>query len=114
MASLEIDNPAVIFVIGLVISTIVIFIVTKLFRGRTNLGKAFITAVIGAVVWVIVYYLFGHGLLALVVGGIAWLLALKGLYGLGWTRAAIIAVIIWIVSYFVTVALGLPTVSGPL
>ncbi len=114
MASLEIDNPAVIFVIGLVISTIVIFIVTKLFRGRTNLGKAFITAVIGAVVWVIVYYLFGHGLLALVVGGIAWLLALKGLYGLSWTRAAIIAVIIWIVSYFVTVALGLPTVSGPL
>jgi len=114
MASLEIDNPAVIFVIALVISTIVIFIVTKLFRGRTNLGKAFITAVIGAVVWVVVYYVFGHGLLALVVGGIAWLLALKGLYGLGWTRAAIIAVIIWIVSYFVTVALGLPTVSGPL
>ncbi len=114
MASLEIDNPAVIFVIALVISTIVIFIVTKLFRGRTNLGKAFITAVIGAVVWVVVYYLFGHGLLALVVGGIAWLLALKGIYGLSWTRAAIIAVIIWIVSYFVTVALGLPTVSGPL
>jgi hypothetical protein len=114
MTSLEIDNPAVIFVIPLVISTIVIFIVTKLFRGRTNLGKAFITAVIGAVVWVVVYYLFGHGLLALVVGGIAWLLALKGIYGLSWTRAAIIAVIIWIVSYFVTVALGLPTVSGPL
>ena len=43
MASLEIDNPAVIFVIGLVISTIVIFIVTKLFRERTNIGKAFIT-----------------------------------------------------------------------
>jgi len=37
MASLEIDNLAVIFVIGLVI------IVTKLFRGRTNIGKAFIT-----------------------------------------------------------------------
>ena len=114
MASLEIDNPAVIFVIALVISTIVIYIVTKLFRGRTNLGKAFITAVIGAAVWVVVYYLFGHGLLAIVVGGIAWLLALKGLYGLSWTRAAIIAVIIWIISYFVTVALGLPTVNGPL
>ena len=114
MASLEIDNPAVIFVIALVISTIVIFIVTKLFRGRTNLGKAFITAVIGAVVWVVVYYLFGHGLLAIVLGGIAWLLALKGLYGLSWTRAAIIAVIIWIVSYFVAVALRLPTAPGPL
>lgn len=47
-------------------------------------------------------------------GGIAWLLALKGIYGSSWTRAAIIAVIIWIVAYFVTVALGLPTAAGPL
>ena len=114
MASLQLDDPAVIFVIGLVVSTIIIFIVTKLFRGRTNIGKAFITAVIGALVWVVVYRLFGHGLLAIVVGGIAWLLALKWLYGLSWTRAAIIAVIIWIVSYFVTVALGIHTVTGPL
>jgi hypothetical protein len=115
MASLELDNPAVIFVIGLVISTIIIFIVTKLFRGRTNIGKAFITAVIGALVWVVAYRLFeGHELLAIVVGGIAWLLALKWLYGLSWTRAAIIAVIIWIVSYFVTAALGLRTAPGPL
>ena len=74
MASLEIDNPAVIFVIGLVISTIIIFVVTKLFRGRTNIGKAFITALIGTLVWVVTYYFFGHGLLATVVGGIAWLL----------------------------------------
>lgn len=114
MASLEIDNPAVIFVIGLVISTIIIFIVTKLFRERTNIGKAFITALIGALVWVVTYYLFGHGLLAIVVGGIAWLFALRGIYGLSWTRSAIIAVIIWIISYFITVALGLPTATGPL
>jgi len=40
MTSLEIDNPVVIFVIGLVISTIIIYIVTKLFRRRTNIGKA--------------------------------------------------------------------------
>ena len=114
MASLEIDDPAVIFVIGLVISTVIIFAVTALFRGRTNIGKAFITALIGTIVWVVTYYLFGHGLLATVVGGIVWLFALRGIYGLSWTRSAIVAVIIWIVSYFVTVALGLPTATGPL
>jgi len=114
MASLDIDNPAVIFVIGLVISTIIIFIVTKLFRGKTDIGKAFVTALIGTLVWVVTYYLFGHGLLATVVGGIAWLFALRGIYRLSWTRAAIIAVIIWIISYVVTVALGLPTATGPL
>jgi len=54
---------------------------------------------------------YNHGLLATVAGGIAWLLALKGIYGISWTRAAIIAVIIWIVSYFVAVALTAP---GPL
>ncbi|MDP9489404.1 MAG: hypothetical protein M3P28_04285 [Thermoproteota archaeon] len=52
--------------------------------------------------------------MATVVGGIAWLFALRGIYGLSWTRSAIVAVIIWIVSYFVTVALGLPTATGPL
>jgi len=114
MASLELDNPAVIFIIGLVISTIIIFVVTKLFRGRTNIGKAFITALIGTLVWVVTYYLFGHGLLATVVGGIAWLFALRGIYGLSWTRSVIVAVIIWIVSYFVSVALGIPTTTGPL
>ena len=114
MTSLEIDNPIVIFVIGLAISTIIIYIVTKIFRRRTNIGKAFITALIGTLVWVVTYYLFGHGLLEIVIGGIAWLFALKGLNGLSWTRSAIIAVIMWIVSYFVTVALGLPTTTGPL
>ena len=96
------------------ISTVIIFFTTKLFGGRTNIGKAFITAIIGALVWVITYYLFGYGLLATVAGGIAWLLALKGVYHLSWTRAAIIAVIIWIVSYFVAGALRLPTAPGPL
>ncbi|HJR85162.1 MAG TPA: hypothetical protein VJ772_07320 [Nitrososphaeraceae archaeon] len=114
MATFEIDDPAVIFVIGLVISTVIIFAVTALFRGRPNIGKAFITALVGTLVWVVTYYLFGHGLLATVVGGIVWLFALRGIYGLSWTRSAIIAVIIWIVSYFVTVALGLPTTTGPL
>ena len=85
MSLLEESAPAIIFVIGLVISTVIIFIITKLFGGRTNIGKAFITAIIGALVWVITYYLFGHGLLATVAGGIAWLLALKGIYRLSWT-----------------------------
>ena len=114
MATLEIDDPAVIFVIGLVISTIIIFAVTALFRGRTNIGKAFITALIGTLVWVVTYYLFGHGLLATVVGRIVWLFALRGIYGLSWTRSVIAAVIIWIVSYFVSVALRLLTTTGPL
>ena len=77
MSLLEESAPAVIFVIGLVISTIIIFIITKLFGERTNIGKAFITAVIGALVWVIDYYFFGYGLLATVAGGIAWLFALR-------------------------------------
>jgi hypothetical protein len=105
MTSFEIDNPVLIFVIGLAISTIIIYIVTKLFRRRTNIGKAFVTALIGTLVWVVTYYLFSNGLLAIVVGGVAWLFALKGLNGLSWTRSAIIAVIIRIVSYLLPLLL---------
>ena len=50
------------FIVGLVISTIIIFIVTKLFGERESIKIAFITAVIGAVIYSVIYYLLGNGL----------------------------------------------------
>jgi hypothetical protein len=100
------------FIIGLVISTIIIWIVTKLFGQKEGIGRAFLTAVIGAVVYSVVYFLLGNGWLAAIIGGIVWLLALKGLYDIGWLRAFVIAVIIWIAATIV--GLLLPTAPGPL
>jgi len=102
----------IIFLIGLVISTIIIFIVTRLFGERESVKIAFITAVIGAVIYTVIYYLLGNGLVAAIVGGIVWLMSLKWLYKMGWLKSILVAVIIWIITSIVGVLL--PTASGPL
>ena len=102
----------VLFVIGIVISTVIIYIVTKLFGEKEGIKHAFGAALIGSVVYSVVYFIFGHGFLAAVAGGIVWLLALKALYSFGWLRAFIIALIIWVISGIV--GLIIPTGPGPL
>jgi hypothetical protein len=100
------------FVIGLLISVVIIYVVTKLFGEREGLKTAFAAALIGSVVYSVVYFIFDHGLLAALTGGIVWLLALKSLYSFGWIRAFIIALIIWIFSGIAE--LIVPTGPGPL
>ena len=97
---------------GLVISTVIIYITTKLFGQKEGIGRAFVTAIIGAVVYSIMYFIFGSGWIAAIVGGIVWLIALRGLYDIGWLRALVTAVIVWIAA--TVVGLLLPTAPGPL
>jgi hypothetical protein len=68
--------------------------------------------VICTVIYAIVYFLVGHGLIAAIVGGIAWLIALRTLYKIGWLKSLAIAVIIWIATAIV--GWFLPTLTGPL
>jgi hypothetical protein len=103
---------AIIFVIGLIISTVIIYIVTKLFGEKEGIGRAFLTAIVGAIAYSIVYFLFGNGWLAAIVGGIVWLIALRALYHMGWLKSLGVAVIIWIAATIV--GLLLPTAPGPL
>ncbi len=100
------------FLVAWLVSTIVIYFVTKLFGQTEGFGKALLTALIGTVVYILAYFLLGNGLLAAVVAGIVWLLVLKGMYKIGWGKALIIAIIIWIVAF--VIGLFLPTLSGPL
>jgi uncharacterized membrane protein len=102
----------VLFVIGLVISTVIIYIVTKLFGEKEGIKHALAAALIGSAVYGIVYFIFGQGFLAAVIGGIVWLLALKALYSFGWIKAFVIAAIIWIISGLL--GLIVPTGLGPL
>jgi len=65
------------------------------------------------VIYALAYFvLSGNGLLAAIGGGIVWLLALRALYKIGWFRALIIAVLIWILA--TVIGYFLPTLSGPL
>lgn len=103
---------AIVFVVGLVISTVIIYIATKLFGQKEGIGRAFVTAIIGSIVYSIMYFIFGSGWIAAIVGGFVWLIALRALYDIGWVRALVIAVIVWIGATIV--GLLLPTAPGPL
>lgn len=103
---------AISFIIGLAVSTVIIYVITRLFGEKEGIGKAFLAAVIGAIVYSTSYFLFGKGWLAAIIGGFVWLLALRWLYDIGWSKSLAAAIIIWIVAAIV--GLLLPTVTGPL
>jgi predicted neutral ceramidase superfamily lipid hydrolase len=105
-------TSVIIFIIGLLISTLVIYLVTSITRHRRSIKLALFTAIIGSIVYGIVYLWLGNGFLSAVLGGIAWLLALKAIYHMGWLKALIIAVSIWIITSIIGVLL--PTATGPL
>jgi hypothetical protein len=102
---------ALIFIVGLVISTIIIYITTKLFGQKKGIGRAFVTAFIGTLIYSVAYYILGNGLISALVGGIIWLIALKMLYNIGWFKAFVIAVIVWISATII--GFLLPTLPGP-
>jgi hypothetical protein len=100
------------FVVALIISMVIIYAIARLFGEKEGLFTAFLAALVGTVIYTIVYYLLGQGLIAALIAGIFWLLALQHLYKIGWIKSLAIAVVVWIVASIV--GIFLPTISGPL
>jgi hypothetical protein len=109
--AISIDALFLNFLISLVISTIVIYVVVKLLGEEEGITTALLTAFIGSIIYSAAYYLLGTGLAAAVVGGIAWLIALGSLYGIGWLKSLLIAFIVWVIMSLLSF---LPNVTGPL
>ena len=86
------------FVVALIISTVIIYYIAKFFGAKDSLSTAVLAALIGTAVYTIFYYVLGLGLLPAFIAGIVWLLVLQKLYTIGWLRALLIAVVIWIVT----------------
>jgi Na+/melibiose symporter-like transporter len=86
------------FVVALIISTVIIYYIAKFFGAKDSLSTAVLAALIGTAVYTIFYYVLGQGLLPAFIAGIVWLLVLQKLYTIGWLRALLIAVVIWIVT----------------
>jgi hypothetical protein len=103
---------ALVFIIGLAVSTVIIYVAAKIFGQKEGLGRAFAAAIIGTVVYSIAYFLLGAGWTAAIIGGVAWLIALRALYDIGWLRALGIAVMVWIAATLI--GFLLPTAPGPL
>ena len=78
---------------------------------KEGLKIALLTALLGSIMFGIISYIFGNGIIAAAIGGIIWLVALKWLYNTGWLKAILIAVVLWIVVSIV--GLFLPTFPNP-
>jgi hypothetical protein len=114
-------ETVILFVISLVISAIIIYIVTKIFGEKEGFGTALLAAFVGAIIYTAVYYIFGSitelaGLrwVASILGGIGWLIALRFLYSIGWLKALGIAIIVWIIAAIVGYFLPTLSTAGPL
>jgi Na+/melibiose symporter-like transporter len=114
-------ETAILFVVSLLISAIIIYFVTKIFGETEGFGTALLAAFVGAIIYTVVYYIFGSiadltGLkwLASILGGLGWLAALRMLYKIGWLKALGLAIVIWVLSAIIGFFLpGLAT-TGPL
>ena len=111
---METSNSAssiLIFLIGLLISTVVIYLSSLFLGTKRGFKVAFFTAIIGSIIYAIAHYLLGNGLIAAILGGIAWLLALKSIYKIGWIHVLVMAIVIWIITSIIGILL--PTAPGP-
>jgi hypothetical protein len=99
------------FVIALIISTLIIYVIAKFFGETEGISTALLAAITGTVIYIIIYYLLGRGLIAAFIAGIVWLLALQHLYEIGWIKSLAIAIVVWIAASIV--GLFLPTITGP-
>jgi hypothetical protein len=110
----ELLNTVVGFLAALVVSTLVIYLVTKMTGEKEGLMTALIAAIVGTVIYTVIYFILGDGLLAAALGGVVWLLALKSLYRIGWLKALLIAVLVWILTSIIGWILPSLALTGPL
>ena len=86
------------FVISWLVSAIIIFFATKIMGQREGFMTAMSTALIGSIIFSAVYFFIESGFWSSLIGGFAWLFALKKLYRVGWFKSALIAVVIWLLN----------------
>ena len=85
------------FVISWIVSAVIIFFATSFFGRRERFSTALAASLIGAIIYAAANYLLSS-FLASIVGGLAWLIALRSLYRVGWFRSILIALFIWLLS----------------
>jgi len=114
-------ETGILFALSLLISAIIIFVVTKVFGEKEGFLHALLAAFVGAIIYTALYYVFGSiselaGLkwVASIIGGIGWLVALRFLYSIGWLKALLLAIVIWVISAIVGFFLPNLSTTGPL
>ncbi len=107
----DLMSAIIYFLIALIISTIIIYVVTKAFGEKEGIGTAIMAALTGAIIYALASFFLGEGMIVAILAGIVWTIAIASLYNMGWLKAIITAVVVWIVALLV--GMILPTLGGP-
>ena len=103
----------IVFVISLVISTVIIYFITKVFGEREGIKYAFLAASCGSIIYGILNNnLIGNNIITSIIGGALWIFVLKIIYRMKWLKALLITFIIWIITSLIGILI--PTLPGPL
>ncbi len=108
LTSSALITAVIYFIAGWIVSSLIIFIVTKLLGEKEGVGTAFLAGLVGAIIYAVAGFLLGHGLLSAIIGGFFWLWALHALYEMSWLKALAVAIIVWLIT--IVVGFFLPTV----
>lgn len=90
------------FLIRLLISGLIIYLATMLVGKKKRMKTAFITAISGAIIFSVAHYVIDPVMVASILGGIGWLLALQHFYNIGWFRSLVVAILIWFIADIVS------------
>jgi len=102
----------IVFVISLVISTVIIYFITKIFGEREGIKYAFLAAISGSIIYGILNNLIGNNIITSIIGGALWIFVLKIIYRMKWLKTLLIAFIIWVITNLI--GFLIPTLPGPL
>lgn len=114
MGSLE--ATALVFAVSLLIGGFAISIGAKLAFKSKDYSHAVLTALVGAIAWAVVSWVFetldAPGALASLVALVIWISVIRWRYQVGWIRGSIIGLFAWIAALIVLALLSLLGVSS--
>lgn len=110
---MAIVDSLIVFVVSLLVGALGIYIGARVITNVEDYTYAIITALIGAIVWVVVSFFFGWiPLLGPLLALIAYVAVINYRYPGGWGNAIGIALIAWIASFVVLYLLAVLGIAG--
>jgi hypothetical protein len=106
-------DSVIVFVVSLLVGALGIYIGARVITDHDDYTYAIVTALLGAIIWAVVGFLFGWiPLLGPALVLIAYVAVLNYRYPGGWVNAILIALVAWIGSLVVLYLLALVGVGG--
>lgn len=110
----EVVDSLIVFVVGLLIGALGIYVGGRVIGGVADYGYALMTALIGALVWAVVSFLVGGiPFVGPLLAFLAYLGVINWRYPGGWGNAVLITLIAWIVVAVVLYALVFLNLTSP-